>query len=323
MKKLFCLIIFIIVIVSLSACTSEKEQPEAEPTAVICHADPTSPSPIKCHVWVEAGCTNPKYCELCGIEDGEPLGHTTDNGYCSRCNQRFESKEKIGRIYDKESFKSEFSKRLDLSKYNYGEVDSGFYYVMPETTYLPLKTSEYQTIFGETEAQLPFTIKDLTGEEWKGRYIKTSTYYNAPLYKDPIHVISFTHKKNNKSFSVEVQGTNSNLSDKTIKTLTFTSSHLETGDSFINILNGLKDNATLDDIILTLGYPYRIDYKNVELPPDYDEPDYKEIQLIYYVLNDYEKIDTITIKVHSLTKNGYSDSFKFNYINKFKYVFRN
>lgn len=37
------------------------------------------------HTWVDATCTEPKTCSVCGITEGEPLGHDTDNGVCSRC----------------------------------------------------------------------------------------------------------------------------------------------------------------------------------------------------------------------------------------------
>ncbi len=37
------------------------------------------------HDWSPATCTTPKVCTLCGEEEGEPLGHTTQNDICDRC----------------------------------------------------------------------------------------------------------------------------------------------------------------------------------------------------------------------------------------------
>ena len=37
------------------------------------------------HDFAEATCEKPRTCNWCNLEDGEPLGHTTDNGVCERC----------------------------------------------------------------------------------------------------------------------------------------------------------------------------------------------------------------------------------------------
>ena len=39
------------------------------------------------HTWKDATCTEPKKCSECGATEGEPLGHTTDMGKCSRCSE--------------------------------------------------------------------------------------------------------------------------------------------------------------------------------------------------------------------------------------------
>lgn len=41
--------------------------------------------PATGHSWKEATCTEAKTCRTCGQTEGEPLGHSTDNGICSRC----------------------------------------------------------------------------------------------------------------------------------------------------------------------------------------------------------------------------------------------
>ena len=37
------------------------------------------------HDWSEATCTEPKTCKVCGETEGDPLGHTTQLGVCDRC----------------------------------------------------------------------------------------------------------------------------------------------------------------------------------------------------------------------------------------------
>ncbi|MCI8631947.1 MAG: hypothetical protein HFE64_00455 [Lachnospiraceae bacterium] len=41
--------------------------------------------PATGHSWQEATCSEPKTCRTCGQTEGEALGHSTDNGVCSRC----------------------------------------------------------------------------------------------------------------------------------------------------------------------------------------------------------------------------------------------
>ena len=41
------------------------------------------------HNWKDATCTKAKYCTTCNQEDGSALGHTTDDGTCSRCGKVF------------------------------------------------------------------------------------------------------------------------------------------------------------------------------------------------------------------------------------------
>ena len=37
------------------------------------------------HKYAPADCLSPKTCKKCGHTDGDPLGHTVTNGYCTRC----------------------------------------------------------------------------------------------------------------------------------------------------------------------------------------------------------------------------------------------
>ncbi len=40
------------------------------------------------HVWVEATCTEAKTCSLCGVIEGNALGHEFDDGVCVRCEEK-------------------------------------------------------------------------------------------------------------------------------------------------------------------------------------------------------------------------------------------
>ena len=41
------------------------------------------------HTWANATCKDPKYCLVCGIEEGSPIAHTEviDKGYDSTCSE--------------------------------------------------------------------------------------------------------------------------------------------------------------------------------------------------------------------------------------------
>ena len=39
------------------------------------------------HTWDNATCTAPKTCSVCKAKEGNPIGHTTDAGVCSRCHE--------------------------------------------------------------------------------------------------------------------------------------------------------------------------------------------------------------------------------------------
>lgn len=46
-------------------------------------------TPKAAHSFVDANCTEPEKCKMCGFTTGEPLGHTTKNGTCDRCGYDF------------------------------------------------------------------------------------------------------------------------------------------------------------------------------------------------------------------------------------------
>lgn len=52
-------------------------------TCKICGAAKGKPTGV--HSWWAATCTNPKMCKVCYTTEGKALGHTTNNGKCTRC----------------------------------------------------------------------------------------------------------------------------------------------------------------------------------------------------------------------------------------------
>lgn len=53
--------------------------------------EPEPPAPVICaddaHQWVEADCTHPKTCSVCGTTEGEPLGHHFVDNVCVVCGE--------------------------------------------------------------------------------------------------------------------------------------------------------------------------------------------------------------------------------------------
>ena len=51
------------------------------------------------HSWVDATCTAPKKCSVCGKTEGKALGHTVESGKCGRCGEEIHlSKQQVNKI---------------------------------------------------------------------------------------------------------------------------------------------------------------------------------------------------------------------------------
>lgn len=77
MRRLFAVLLTLIMLLSLCACT-------AEPQAT----DPDIDDPIveTCqHNWIDATCATPKTCSLCGTKEGYAAGHSWEEGVCTVC----------------------------------------------------------------------------------------------------------------------------------------------------------------------------------------------------------------------------------------------
>lgn len=69
---------------SSATCTSSGSVTH---TCKACGDSYTETIAAKGHKWINATCTETKYCSRCGITSGSALGHTTDDGTCTRCGQ--------------------------------------------------------------------------------------------------------------------------------------------------------------------------------------------------------------------------------------------
>ncbi len=72
MKKVGSILLAVALLVICCAGCSDSKAPEEDSCA---------------HEWVEATCTEPKTCSLCGETEGEALGHTEGPTLCERCHE--------------------------------------------------------------------------------------------------------------------------------------------------------------------------------------------------------------------------------------------
>ena len=71
-------------VVTEPKCTSEGT---AQLVCSACGDKQDKSIPATGHSFSTATCTTPKTCSTCGATDGDPLGHTTDLGQCTRCQE--------------------------------------------------------------------------------------------------------------------------------------------------------------------------------------------------------------------------------------------
>ncbi len=94
------------------------------------------------HNWVDATCTEAKYCKTCEEKTGRALGHTTSTGVCSRCKYNFWSPVEISDTITSVGYKSSGYK----SRYVYGMPD-GYYLISVKVT-IYRNSSQYEPQFG-------------------------------------------------------------------------------------------------------------------------------------------------------------------------------
>lgn len=60
-----------------------------------CGEKQEKPIPATGHTMSSATCTQPKTCSACGATDGDPLGHTTAFGLCTRCHEAIQKQSPV------------------------------------------------------------------------------------------------------------------------------------------------------------------------------------------------------------------------------------
>ena len=125
-----------------------------------CKDSYTETIPAKGHQWSNATCTKAKECSSCGITSGEPLGHTTNNGTCSRCGQTFSVADKCNL-----TVKDKLPRYMFV--YLYDHIDAPF-------IYMSITGVEYTftaNTDGTVDLSLNFDVKIIRAE------YKTASFY--------------------------------------------------------------------------------------------------------------------------------------------------
>lgn len=85
MKKLFCLMLVLLLALTLAACGCKHEtwnDADCVTPKTCAECGETEGAPLG-HSWLAATCETPKTCEVCGVTDGEALGHTWVDATCA------------------------------------------------------------------------------------------------------------------------------------------------------------------------------------------------------------------------------------------------
>lgn len=82
-RKITSLLLTVAFLFTISACSNSNSTNSSS------QFNPISSEQECSHSWASATCTIPKTCNICGETSGTALGHTTQTGVCSRCNQNF------------------------------------------------------------------------------------------------------------------------------------------------------------------------------------------------------------------------------------------
>lgn len=197
---------------------------------------------------------------------------------CSNINA---PEDKIGLIADYETFKTEMSKRIDLSKYIFthesqsATLDSYKYELKKEQELKPAK-SNFKIEIDSTEITLPITVENLLKKGFDITKINSEPVYyldlESKLSFGTLNVVS--PKGNNFSAYVINPGENYQGKMKDCLVTQVDSFFYQNGSDFeiygaplaseIKYFKKITMNSSLDDIINELGYPSLIDYSTAE-----------------------------------------------------------
>lgn len=189
--------------------------------------------------------------------------------------------EKIGLITDYETFKTEMSKGIDISKYTFTQespsatLNSYKYELEKEEKLKPAK-SNFKVEIDDTEITLPISIEDLL----KKGFDITEINFEPVYYLDLESNLSFgslkiVSKKGNNFLAYAINpGENYQGKMKDCLVTQIDISFYENGLDFekdsaplvpeIRFFKNITKDSSLDDIIKELGYPSLIDYSTAE-----------------------------------------------------------
>ncbi len=234
--------------------------------------------------------------------------------------------EKIGLITDHETFKTEMSKRIDLSKYIFthrspsATLDS-YKYELEEEQELKSAKSNFEVIIDNTKITLPITVENLLTKGFDIIEIDFEPVYYLDLESNlSFGALKVLSPKGNK-FSAFAINPGENYQGKMKDCLvTQVDSFLyENGpdsetdgallDAEIKYFKKITMDSSLDDIIKELGYPSSIEYSTAEYK---GQITISTIQMIYNFSNkEYDGHTSITIetlKNEAGTKENYIQS---------------
>jgi hypothetical protein len=189
--------------------------------------------------------------------------------------------EKIGLITDYETFKTEMTKRINLSKYTFTQESpsatlNSYKYKLDKEQKLKPAKSNFKVKIDGTEITLPITIDDLL----KKGFDITEINFEPVYYLDLESNLSFgslnvVTKKGNDFLAYAINpGENYQGKMKDCLVTQLDVSFYENGLDFetdraplvpeIKFFKNITKDSSLDDIIKELGYPSLIDYSTAE-----------------------------------------------------------
>ena len=208
--------------------------------------------------------------------------------------------EKIGLITDYETFKTEMSKRIDLSKYTFTQespsvtLNSYKYELEKEQKLKPAK-SNFKVEIDGTEITLPITVEDLLKKDFDITEINFEPVYYLDLEsKLSFGSLKAVSQKGNNFLAYAINpGDNYQGKMKDCLVTQVEVSFYENGLDFetdraplvpeIKFFKSITKDSSLDDIIKKLGYPSLIDYSTAEYK---GEITLSTMQLLYKFSND-------------------------------------
>ena len=189
--------------------------------------------------------------------------------------------EKIGLITDYETFKTEMSKRIDLSKYNFTHESpsatlNSYKYELEKEEKLKLTKSNFKVEIDGTEITLPITVEDLLKKGFEITEINFEPVYYLDLEsKFSFGSLKVVSQKGNNFLAYAINpGENYQGKMKDCLVTQIDISFYENGLDFetdgapllpeIKFFKNITKDSMLDDIIKELGYPSLIYYSTAE-----------------------------------------------------------